>query len=245
MLESSVNSPKYFFDSFDNRPFFYTSFVSSLDGKIQVDRPGYWPIGSSNDLDHFIYLRSKADVILAGRNTAVSFGQKTIERIHEGFSELRVKEGKTGSVEYAVLSNHPDQTLGNALKNPYGYKPFLITDNNVAREQFNSAFRVETIPSHGKIDPHAIASLLFKKGLRDVFIDGGPKILIPFLQAGLIDEIFLTIAPKIIGDRENSSLTMVEGYLFPPDELPSWRLLSSQKVGDEVFLRYRRNYAQK
>jgi riboflavin biosynthesis pyrimidine reductase len=237
-----MNSPKYFFDSFDDRPFIYTSLVMSMDGKIQVHKPGYWPIGSDVDLEHFIYLRSKADVILAGRNTAMKFGCRTIDRIHGGFEELRNQEGKTGKVEYAILTSNPDEQLVNALQNSYGYKPMIFSNNETIR-QFNNHFRVEYLPSESKLDPVEVSHLLFKKGLRDVFLDGGPGLLIPFLKAGLVDEIFLTIAPKIIGDENGSSLTMVEGYFFPADKLPIWNLLSSQKVGDEVFLRYRRDYA--
>ena len=237
-----MNLPKYFFDEFDHRPFIYTSFVMSMDGKIQVNKDGYWPIGSDADLEHFIYLRSKADVILAGKNTATKFGRRTIERIHTGFEELRVQEGKTGKVEYAVITSNPDEELVNALKNSFGYKPLLIS-NSKNVEEFGNQFRTEYLPADGRLDPVAVSHLLFKKGLRDVFLDGGPGLLTPFLQAGLVDEIFLTIAPKIIGEEQGSSITMVEGHLFPSDKLPMWNLLSSQKVGDEIFLRYRRDYA--
>lgn len=71
-----------------------------------------------------------------------------------------------------------------------------------------------------------------------MLIEGGPTILASFLKEGLIDEIFLTIAPKIFGSKYPSTLTMVEGYLFPKQSIKKLKLLSVKPIGNEIYLRY-------
>lgn len=66
-----------------------------------------------------------------------------------------------------------------------------------------------------------------------------PSVQTGFLAADLLDEIFVTIAPKIVGNRAGATLTMVEGHLFPAEEVKNLRLLSVGEVEDEVYLRYR------
>jgi len=37
------------------------------------------------------------------------------------------------------------------------------------------------------------------------------------------------------------TLTLAEGYLFPPSKIKKFKLISVKKLGDEVFLRYRKS----
>jgi riboflavin biosynthesis pyrimidine reductase len=82
-----------------------------------------------------------------------------------------------------------------------------------------------------------LSSDLYKKGYRHVLVEGGPTLLGSFLKENLIGEIFLTIAPKIYGSQNLTTLNLVEGILFPPDEI-KLKLLSVKQIGNELFLRY-------
>ncbi len=200
-----------------HRPFFYTDFVSTVDGKVSVAKDGYYPIGSKRDFEFFTYLRAHADVIIDGRNSALQFGSRTIERIHNDFIPIRKKFGKTKNVDYIVLTKHDDQELKNALKNPYNFSPTI----------YNGSLK-------------DFISFLNKKNHQYVFISGGPTLIASFLEEQLLDELFVTIAPKIFGN-DGSTLTMVEGKLFPKDFV-HLKLLSSEQVEDELFLRYKVSY---
>lgn len=199
------------------RPFFYTNFVSTVDGKVFVKKDGYWPIGSQIDLDVFTLLRAHADTIIDGKNTALVFGKRTIKRIHDqNFIELRNNLGKERKLEYIVLTNSPNEELKKKLQNPFNYAPTFFTKENI----------IELI------------TVLKEKQHEYVFIDGGPTVLRSFLATNLLDEIFLTISPKIFGGRDET-LTLVEGPLFFPEEIKHLTLISSQTIEDEVFLRYK------
>lgn len=215
MLYSNLHLPTK-----TDRPFFYTSFVTTVDGKVQIDRNGYWPIGSKTDYDVFTFLRAGADAIVDGKNTALRFGKHAIDTIHsEKFRQNRQHFGKSQTPEYIVVTSKETDELNQKLKNKHNHKPTIFTEG---------------------VDE--LVKYLSNKKYKHVFIDGGPTLLGSFFEKMLIDEVFLTIAPKIFGNKDTAAITMVEGFLFPPNEVPKLNLLYSKIVENEVFLRYSINY---
>lgn len=184
---------KLSFPKVKNRPFFYTNFVQTVDGKVQVKSPGYWPIGSSTDYQILTELRAYADCLIHGKNLYKEFGEITKKSLQrQEFRKLRKKLGKNSDLPYIV----------------------------------------------GIHDLKKLSRDLYKKGYKNVLVEGGPTLLGSFLKEGLIDEIFLTIAPKIYGTSD-LTLTLVEGYLFPKNSTIKLRLISVKPIGDELFLHYK------
>ncbi len=184
------------FQRLKNRPFFYTNFVQTLDGKVQVKKAGYWPIGSRKDYQVLIELRAYADCLIHGKNLYQEFGSITKKSLQkEAFKALRGKLGKKPDLPYIIASH----------------------------------------------DLKKLSQDLFKLGYKNVLVEGGPTLLGSFLQEGLIDEVFLTIAPKIYGTSD-LTLTLVEGILFEPKQIKNLKLMSVRTIGDELYLRYRLKY---
>jgi riboflavin biosynthesis pyrimidine reductase len=59
------------------------------------------------------------------------------------------------------------------------------------------------------------------------------------VAADLVDEIFLTLAPQVIG-RAGDRLGLVEGVGLAPGEARWHELASVKRAGEHLFLRYRR-----
>lgn len=181
------------FPKVKGRPFFYTNFVATLDGKVAVKKAGYWPIGSKKDYEVLLELRAYADCLIHGRNLYQEFGPITKKSLQEKeFRKLRKKMGKKHDLAY-ITSIH---------------------------------------------DLKILSWDLYKKGYKNILVEGGPTILGSFLKANLIDEIFLTIAPKIFGSDKLATKNLVEGQLFPPKQIKHLKLISVKKIKDELFLRY-------
>ncbi|MFN3962547.1 MAG: dihydrofolate reductase family protein, partial [Fimbriimonadaceae bacterium] len=72
-------------------------------------------------------------------------------------------------------------------------------------------------------------------------VEGGSEINAEFLRRDLVDELFLTLAPKIRLGRDLP--TYAGGDPLPPGHLMNFDLLSCQPIENEVFLRYRRRTA--
>jgi riboflavin biosynthesis pyrimidine reductase len=66
---------------------------------------------------------------------------------------------------------------------------------------------------------------------------GGPTLNATLIQAGTVDELFLTMAPKLHGGAEMP--TLMEGAGFEPRAMPVLELLSLYADGGELYLRYR------
>ena len=81
----------------------------------------------------------------------------------------------------------------------------------------------------------ALRALRDELGVRRLLVEGGPTLNGELLRAGLVDEIFWTLAPKVVGGGEE--LTMVAGPALPgPRRLA---LVSAYLHEGELFLRYR------
>lgn len=185
------------FPKANDRPFFYTNFVSTIDGKVQVNKDGYWPIGSKFDYDVLVELRAYADCLIHGKNLYEQFGVLTKQSLQKReFMAKRQKLGKKPDLAYFV----------------------------------------------GTHDLRKLSQELYAKGYKNILVEGGPTLLASFLKENLMDEIFLTIAPKIYGTEKESTKNLVEGHLFPPDQIKHLKLISVKKIKDELFLRYSLNF---
>jgi riboflavin biosynthesis pyrimidine reductase len=83
----------------------------------------------------------------------------------------------------------------------------------------------------------ALETLREKYGIRLLLCEGGPELAHELVQAGLLDEVFLTIAPKLGSDRH--ALRLLEGPPFPVDALPKLELMHIFAQASELYLRYR------
>ena len=76
-------------------------------------------------------------------------------------------------------------------------------------------------------------------GLRVVLNEGGPGILTSFMEAGRVDELFLTLAPQLAGrDAEHPRPSLIDQHAFSPETAPWASLLTLKQAGDHLFLRY-------
>jgi riboflavin biosynthesis pyrimidine reductase len=102
---------------------------------------------------------------------------------------------------------------------------------------------VEVLPGQDALRPHDIASTLYGEyGVNLLLHEGGPTLFSSFLTTGLVDELFLTVAPHIVGSgllRERPSFAVAVN--FAPHQAPAGTLLSVKRpsVGNHLYLRYR------
>lgn len=83
----------------------------------------------------------------------------------------------------------------------------------------------------------SLSALRSDLDVRYLVLEGGSELNASLLSAGLVDEVFLTIAPKIKLGRETP--TIAGGTALPREALLLFALISHAVVDGEVFLRYR------
>ena len=69
-----------------------------------------------------------------------------------------------------------------------------------------------------------------------ILTEGGPRLMGSMLRAGVVDELFLTIAPKLIGGGSDRPPLSDDADLLDVGSVR--RLLSVRRGGDFLFLRY-------
>jgi riboflavin biosynthesis pyrimidine reductase len=90
------------------------------------------------------------------------------------------------------------------------------------------------VASDGRIDAAAILADLAARGVGRVVCEGGPTLNHLLLAGGVVDELFLTLAPRLAGGRD--PLTLVAGPALAPG--PRLDLRSLYERAGELFLRY-------
>jgi len=78
--------------------------------------------------------------------------------------------------------------------------------------------------------------LASERGCRVVLSEGGGVFNAQLLAARAIDELYLTIVPRVLGG--SAAPTIVAGDGFDPEVLPDARLAQVERAGDELFLVY-------
>jgi 2,5-diamino-6-(ribosylamino)-4(3H)-pyrimidinone 5'-phosphate reductase len=77
---------------------------------------------------------------------------------------------------------------------------------------------------------------LHERGVRTLLCEGGGQLVAQLYAARAVDELYLTVVPRILGGDD--APTLVGGRGFAPDEIPDAKLASLEQIGDELYLRY-------
>jgi len=73
-------------------------------------------------------------------------------------------------------------------------------------------------------------------GAATVICEGGGVLVADLFAARAVDELYLTVVPRILGGA--LAPTLVAGAGFDPDQIADGKLVSLERVGDELYLRY-------
>ena len=73
-------------------------------------------------------------------------------------------------------------------------------------------------------------------GAATVVCEGGGVLVADLFAARAVDELYLTVVPRILGGA--AAPTLAAGAGFDPEQIPDAKLVSVEQVGDEIYLRY-------
>lgn len=221
-----------------DRPYTVLNFVSTLDGRTTLGDTGARFIGSAVDHRVMQRLRTVADGLLHGAGTVRL--DNFPPRVPPGLIHERLARGLTEQPLGAVVTRSGN--LSPDLKY-FSLRPpvvFTTTARQAAVAEKLGAKATVYGVGDGSVDLAAVLKILRTRcEIRVLLCEGGPKLTHGLIAAGLVDELFLTLAPKISGDTEAPGL--VAGTRFKPPEVPRLTLLDVLEHEGELFLRYRLN----
>lgn len=248
------------FPAIAGEPYVIANFVSTLDGVISFNAPGIASgseISGSNQADQFVMglLRASADAIIVGAHTVQDVAPESLwtaeysspasKILYENYRVERL--GKSRFPIVVVVSGSGKLDLTRAVfRTPD--MPVVIISTTAGRDALTregatqmrnlEIFALDT--TNRRVDPGAITHLLYERfNVQLLLHEGGAELFTYFLEAELIHELFLTLAPQVAGRATNVTRPgLVEGQTFMPNEAPWLRLISCKSAEDHLLLRY-------
>jgi riboflavin-specific deaminase-like protein len=219
------------------RPYVILNMVSTLDGRASIGgRSG--PIGNRADRELFHALRASVDAVMAGAGTV------RVERYGRIIAnattrERRVERGLEEEPLACIVSARLSLPDDLPLLNEPAARVAIITPSAASLTRTSAQIEYVRAGNDGRLDLRAAVRELSERfGVRTLLCEGGPHLNGELLQAGLVDELFLSLAPKLTGgeDVTGEALRIIAGATFEqPLEL---ELLGALENESDLFLRY-------
>jgi len=210
----------------------------SLDGRISTRRREQIVLGTHHDRRLMDVLRARCDAVVVGAGTVRHDGFPILVR-DPAVRARRVARGKPPHPVNVILSRTLDLPVSRPIFRRADTERVVFTTRQATARRvasFRALADVVVLPRQS-LSPHAVLDVLAARGLRRVLVEGGGEIHWAFARADCVDEIYVTLTPRLIGGAGAPSLLDGKGFLR--DEHRRLKLLSCRRVGDELFLRYR------
>src|SRR6478736_3993864 len=178
------------------RPYVVTNFAITLDGMATLHgRSG--AIGSDTDTQMLVGLRTKVDAVLIGAGTMRTERYGRVVPDSEKRSR-RERRGLPHDPLMVIVSGRLDLPWDAPLFTDGGGRVLIFTASDA--EPPETATPVRVVRHEGFVDPLEMMRYLRReRGIRALLCEGGPGLHGELQGAGLVDELFLTIAPLLTG----------------------------------------------
>jgi riboflavin-specific deaminase-like protein len=214
------------------RPYAFANMIGTADGKATIGgRAG--PLGNEADRELFQELRTVPDAILVGSGTlrAERYGRLVRD---PALRERRVQRGLDPDPLGCVVTRSGELPFDIPLFSEPGSRVVVYTSAEHPFPETAAAVEVVRMPADELTMSAALGRLRTDHGVRSLLCEGGPAVLASLLAEDLLDELFLSIAPKLAGGRDVP--TVVDGAGLPePAELGLVWAFESEGY---LFLRY-------
>jgi 5-amino-6-(5-phosphoribosylamino)uracil reductase len=208
----------------------------SADGKLTDYSKAPSSFVSQEDQDHLESKIALADAVLFGAGTLRAYGTTMIVR-NPDLIQQRQDRNQPDQPLQIVCSQSADLDEDYPFfeqETPRG----LLTDVAGAerwrdRPEFDLVLAAEEDP----FDWQVIFAELENLGIEKLAILGGGQLMGSLFNAGLVNEVWLTICPLILGNPTAPTPVAGEGFLIK--YAPKLRLIESIVVNDEIFIHYR------
>ena len=226
-----------------NRPYTFINTAMTADGKIDTFERKGAAISSKRDKQRVDELRAAADAVLVGGKTLLEELPKlTVKsealregRIRQGRSPNPIKVGVASSIAIPDIPEDSDFIQAGDTRKVI----FTTSQTSMAKITQLRALGVEVfLEDAPRVDLHAMMLTLKKIGVDHLMVEGGGTINFELIRLGLVDELFLYVAPMIFGGA--NAPTPADGFGVPRERAMAMKLVDVERWEDGgVVLKYR------
>jgi 2,5-diamino-6-(ribosylamino)-4(3H)-pyrimidinone 5'-phosphate reductase len=211
------------------RPKIILSAAISIDGKLATTT-GDSKLSSKKDLIRLHKLRSKVDAILIGKNTVKKDDPLLTVRYSKGKNPTRIILDSSGTIS----SNSKILQTSSEIKTIIAVCKKITKKNLEKLEQFPIDVMVL---GENQVNVKSLLQNLGRRKIKTVLLEGGGSINWEFIKNNLVDELFITITPYILGGTDSISLVQGKGFdtILKSTKL---RLKSVRRIQNDVVLHY-------
>lgn len=217
----------------EDRPRTVANFVASLDGRATVEgRSG--GLGDDGDKALFGALRGAADAILVGTGTlrAERYGRLLSD---PGARARRRAAGLASEPLACILSRSGRLPLAIPLFAEPEARVLVFSSQDIDLAGVAAQAELVRLPPAELSFAAALAHLRTQRDVKLLLCEGGPTVFATLLRERVVDELFLTLAPKLLGGGDGAAITTGPAL----ERLAEVALAGALERAGTLFLRYR------
>lgn len=205
----------------------------TIDGKIATNL-GDSAISSKQDLRRLHRLRSSVDAIVIGISTVIVDNPRLTVRLVKryGTTPVRIIVDSTGRIPL------DSKILKSASKiNTIVAVTSRTSDKRI--DKIKSAGAMVIVAGAKTVDLKELFCILKKMGFNKILVEGGGELNWSILQLGIVNELMVTVAPRIVGGRTATTLVEGDGYTRISESIKTELIKISRQNNGEVMLYYK------
>jgi riboflavin-specific deaminase-like protein len=218
-------------------PFVFSNFAMTADGKIAFASDNFVPFGSARDREHMMELRATADAIICGATT-VGVTDTILGTGGEKFRRQRLKNRLREFPLRVVVSGSGSIDANAPIFQKHFSPVIVLTTKRIPKlklEKLRAVADEVKICGEREINFPAVFRWLHEKwNVRRLLCEGGGELHGALIRADLLDELHLTLCPKIFGGRNTPTIAGGKGFLHLADAA-QFKLKSTNRVENELF----------
>lgn len=223
-------------------PFVLVNMAMTADGKIATANRRIHSFSSKRDLEHLYELRATADAVMCGART-VEISHTILGTSGEKFREQRLKRGLAAYNLRVIVSGSGSINPRAAMFKKHFSPVIILTTARASKAKLRSLRTLANeVKVCGKREINFAAALRWlraKWGVRRLLCEGGGELNDALSRADLVDELHLTICPKVFGGSEAPTIADGDGFGRLAEAAPL-QIKSFRRVGNEVFAVFQR-----
>jgi 2,5-diamino-6-(ribosylamino)-4(3H)-pyrimidinone 5'-phosphate reductase len=180
----------------------------TVDGKIATHQ-GDSAISSKEDLIRVHKLRASVDGILVGISTVLADNPRLTVRL--GGKQAKDEHPTRIIIDSAGRTPLDSQILRTASK----VKTIVAVTklaNIYTRRKIKKTGAIVIVAGTRTVNLKRVFLIVRKMGIRKILVEGGGEINWSLFSLGVVSELIVTIAPKIVGGRQATTLVEGDGY---------------------------------
>lgn len=222
-------------------PFVFLNAASTADGKLAPANRHFIPFGSQRDQKHLLELRATADAVMSGART-VDLGPVKLGPGGAKYRQQRLRRGLTEYNLRVIVSGAGTIDPGAEIFK-HRFSPIIILTTGRTPEaklkQLRKLAAEVKICGDRELDfGFALRWLREQWNVQRLLCEGGGEINAALFEAGLVNEVHVTLCPIMFGGRNAPTLADGNGFAKLADAA-RLEIKSQKRIGDELFLVYR------